>query len=216
MTRFTIPLLVLSVAALGACTDPAYVTGDYETRNDYKNTKGGALLGGLLGAGIGKATGNTAAGLVIGAGAGALMGNQLDKQAAEMRADIKNDEVKIENKGDKLVVTFPQDIVFASDSYEVQPGLEEDLKVVAGSLADYPDSVVQVVGHTDSTGSAEHNQTLSERRANAVADKLMDAGVAFERIETVGMGESNPVASNLNEEGKARNRRVEVVILPNA
>lgn len=216
MTRFTLPLLVLSVAALGACTDPAYVTGDAEARDQYKNTKTGAIIGGLLGAGVGKATGGSAlAGAAIGAGAGAIVGNSLDKQAEELRADIDNEGVTIENTGDRLIVTLPQDITFDSDSYAVRPGLANDLVAVADSLKKYPDSVVQVIGHTDSTGSAEHNQRLSENRANAVADKLMDAGVAFERIETIGKGEDQPVASNLTEEGKAQNRRVEIVILPN-
>ena len=216
MTRFTLPLLVLSVAALGACTDPAYVTGDAEARDEYKNTKTGAILGGLLGVGVAAATdANILAGAAIGAGAGALVGNSLDKQAEELRADIDNEDVTIENKGDRLVVTLPQDITFASDSYAVRASLGDELVAVADSLKKYPDSIVQVIGHTDSTGSAEHNQRLSENRANAVADKLMDAGVAFERIETIGRGEDQPIASNLTEEGKAQNRRVEIVILPN-
>lgn len=212
-----ISAIVLSVAALSACTDPGYVTGDHDTRDEYRNTKGGAILGGLIGAGVGKATtGNIAAGAVIGAGVGAIIGNDLDKQAAELRGEIDNDQVKIENAGDRLIVTLPEDILFASDSFAVRDNLADDLGAVAKSLKDYPDSVVQVIGHTDSTGSAEHNQRLSEQRANAVADKLMDAGVDFERIETIGAGENEPVASNLTEEGKAQNRRVEIVILPNA
>lgn len=216
MKKFSLPVILVSVAMLGACTDPGYVTGDADTRDEYKNTKTGAIVGGLLGAGIGKATGaNVLAGAAVGAGVGAIIGNDLDKQAAELREDIDNEDVKIENTGDKLIVTLPQDITFASDSYEVRAGLADELGAVANSLKKYPDSIVQVIGHTDSTGSADHNQGLSERRANAVADKLMDAGVAFERIETIGMGEDQPIASNLTEEGKAQNRRVEIVILPN-
>ncbi|SHI42028.1 Outer membrane protein OmpA [Shimia gijangensis] len=217
MRRFTIPLVILSVATLGACTDPAYVTGDQEARDEYRNTKGGAIIGGLVGAGVGKATGgNVLAGAAIGAGVGAIIGHDLDQQAQEIRDDVGNNGVTVENAGDRLIVTLPQDLVFESDSYVVRPDLVNDIGAVADSLKKYPDSVVQVIGHTDSSGSAEHNQTLSERRANAVADKLMDAGIAFERIETVGKGENEPVASNLNEEGKAKNRRVEIVILPNA
>ena len=215
MTRLTLSLVALSVAGLSACTDPAYVTGDYESRDKNRNAKTGAIFGGILGAGATKiAGGNAVAGAVIGAGAGALIGNQLDKQEAELRGTLDSD-VKMENTGDRLIVTLPQDILFDSDSFAVRASLTDDLRKVADSLTKYPDSVVQVLGHTDNTGSAEHNQRLSEQRANAVADKLMDAGVAFERIETIGRGEDQPVASNLNEEGKAQNRRVEIVILPN-
>lgn len=216
MKNLTFPIVILSVAALGACTDPAYVTGDQEARDEYRNTKGGAILGGIIGAGVGKAAGgNVLAGAAIGAGVGAIIGNDLDKQAQELRDDMNNDDVTIENTGDRLIVTLPHDIVFASDSYAVRADLADDLGAVSNSLKKYPDSVVQVIGHTDSSGSADHNQSLSEQRANAVADKLMDAGIAFERIETIGKGEGSPVASNLTEEGKAQNRRVEIVILPN-
>ncbi len=217
MTRFILPVLLTSAVALGACTNPGYVTGDQQTRDEYRNTKGGAILGGILGAVLGEVVADEpAAGAVIGAGVGALIGHDLDKQAAELRNDIDNENVKIVNTGDRLIVTLPEDILFASDSFAVRSDLQDDLQAVAKSLGDYPNSVVQVIGHTDSTGSAAHNQTLSERRAEAVADELWDAGVGFDRIQTVGAGENQPVASNLTEAGKAQNRRVEIVILPNA
>lgn len=217
MTRILLPALLTSALALGACTNPEYVTGDPQSRDAYRNTKSGAVLGGILGAVLGEVVADEpAAGAVIGAGFGALIGHDLDKQAAELRRDIDNRDVQIVNAGDRLIVTLPEDILFASDSFAVRHDLKDDLRAVAKSLHNYPESVVQVIGHTDSTGSAAHNQTLSERRAEAVADELMDAGVGFERIQTLGAGENRPVASNLTEEGKARNRRVEIVILPNA
>jgi outer membrane protein OmpA-like peptidoglycan-associated protein len=214
MKKSLLSICVLSLAGVTACTDPAYVTGDGQARDEYRQTKQGAIFGGILGAGLAAVTdNNVAVGAAMGAGAGALVGSALDKQEAELRQDL-DDDVQIENTGDRLIVTLPQDILFASDSYTVQPGLTDDLRTVARSLQKYPDSIVQVIGHTDNTGSAEYNQTLSELRAEAVADRLMDAGVAFERIETIGRGESDPVASNLSEAGKAQNRRVEIVILP--
>ncbi|MCW8843817.1 MAG: OmpA family protein [Rhodobacteraceae bacterium] len=214
MKKSVLTISVVSLAGLAACTDPAYVTGDGTARGEYRNTKQGAIFGGILGAGLAAVTDkNVAVGAAVGAGAGAVIGSNLDKQEAELRQDL-DDDVRIENTGDRLIVTLPQDILFASDSYAVQPGLTDDLRTVAQSLQKYPNSIVQVIGHTDNTASAEYNQTLSERRANAVADKLMDAGVAFDRIETIGRGESDPVASNLSETGKAQNRRVEIVIVP--
>ncbi|MDO5757788.1 MAG: OmpA family protein, partial [Rhodobacterales bacterium] len=152
----------------------------------------------------------------IGALGGAAIGNALDRQEAELRRDLDNERVQINNTGDRLIVTLPQDILFAVDSASVNSGLRGDLYTVASSLQNYPTSTVQVVGHTDNTGSAAYNQNLSERRANAVASVLREGGVAPNRINVYGRGEDQPVASNLTVEGKAQNRRVEIVILPSA
>jgi outer membrane protein OmpA-like peptidoglycan-associated protein len=113
-------------------------------------------------------------------------------------------------------VSFPEAILFASGSFTVRPGLNDDMFNLTKSLQRYPESTIQIVGHTDSDGDAGSNQQLSERRANAVADVLLNQGVPFQRIQTFGRGESQPIASNFTPEGKAQNRRVEIVILPNA
>jgi len=113
-------------------------------------------------------------------------------------------------------VTMPQDILFDVSSSAIQPALRTDLATVATSLQNYPDTTVQVIGHTDSTGSAAYNQSLSERRANSVANVLLDNGVPSSRVRPIGRGEDQPVASNLTPEGRAQNRRVDIVILPNA
>lgn len=209
----------LSLATMTACTDPAMV-GDGTTPTNQK-TQAGAMIGGLAGAITGAVvSSDPAKGALIGGAVGALggaaIGNALDKQEAELRASLGNGDIKITNTGDRLVVTMPQDILFAVDSHAVQPGLRNDLMSVAQSLQNYPNTKVQVLGHTDNSGEAAYNQGLSERRANAVADVLMSGGVAFERIQTFGRGEDQPVASNLTDEGKAQNRRVEIVILPTA
>jgi len=127
-----------------------------------------------------------------------------------------DEDVRIVNTGDRLILTMPQDILFDVDSATVRSVLRDDLFKVADSLRRYPDTTVQVVGHTDSDGAASYNQRLSERRANAVADVLLDGGVRGGRIRAFGEGEDQPVASNLTPEGKRQNRRVEIVILPNA
>lgn len=218
MIRANKTLLSVSGAALllvTACTDPNQVAG---TDNNQR-TRSGAIIGGIIGAGTGAAVSdNRATGALLGGAIGALggaaIGNALDRQAAELRQQLGN-EVGVVNTGDRLIVTMPQDILFATSSFTVAPGLRDDLFTVSRSLQRYPDTTVQVVGHTDSTGSASYNQTLSERRANAVADVLMEGGVPFSRIRAIGRGEDQPVASNLTPEGRAQNRRVEIVILPN-
>lgn len=223
MTNSKKPKLLLAGAALlltAACTDPGYV-GNGGTTNPNQKTQQGALIGGLTGAGLGaifsddKGKGAVIGG-IAGAAVGAGIGYSLDRQAAELRQDLNNDDIQITNTGDRLIVTMPQDILFATDSAAVNGGLRSDLIKVANSLQQYPQSTVQVIGHTDNTGSASYNQDLSERRANAVADVLLDGGVNFSRINAFGRGEDQPVASNLTEDGKAQNRRVEIVILPTA
>lgn len=219
MIRARKPLLLLSGASLllaTACTDPSQVSGT----DPNQKTKQGALLGGVLGAGVGalvsdKKGKGAVIGGILGAAGGAAVGNALDKQEAELRQQLDND-VQITNTGDRLILTMPQDILFDVDSTTIYPGLRGDLLTVAQSLNNYPDTTVQVVGHTDSDGDAGYNQNLSERRANAVADVLLEGGVPFSRVRTFGRGENQPVASNLTEEGKRQNRRVEIVILPNA
>ena len=218
MTRARTSLTLLtatSLLAVTACTDPAAMGPNDPNRQ----TKQGALLGGILGAGVGALTSKdkgkgAVVGGLAGAATGAIAGSFLDQQEADLRRQLENDRIGIRNTGDRLIVTMPQDILFAVDSSNVNSSLRGDLLTVAGSLKDYPRSRVQVIGHTDNTGSAAYNQGLSERRANAVADVLMSGGVSFNRIEAFGRGEDQPVASNLTEEGRAQNRRVEIVILP--
>ena len=111
---------------------------------------------------------------------------------------------------------MPQDVLFATDSATLRPDLTYDLRAVAGSLNRYPDSSVEVIGHTDNSGAAAYNQDLSQRRATSVAQVLRDAGVQGNRLAAYGRGEDQPVASNLTPEGRAANRRVEIIIRPSA
>ncbi|PVA09736.1 hypothetical protein DC366_11440 [Pelagivirga sediminicola] len=212
----------LLIAAVGALTLTAACDGQNMGGfgGPTNKTQSGALIGGLAGAVTGAAASDKKGkgaliGGAIGALGGAAIGNALDKQEAELRRDLDNDRVLINNTGDRLIVTLPQDILFAVDSANVNSALRGDLLTVADSLQNHPGSSVQVVGHTDNSGSATYNQKLSERRANAVAAVLMDGGVGFNRINAFGRGEDQPIASNLTAQGKAQNRRVEIVILPN-
>ncbi len=208
-------LLVAGSFALSGCLDPGP-----EPKNGNTRTQNGALIGAGLGAVFGatRESGsdrvkNAAIGAAIGAGVGAIIGNQLDKQAAELRGSM-SDDVKIVNTGDRLVVTMPQDILFDVDSTYVRPGLRSDLGKLAANLRKYPNTTVDVVGHTDNTGAASYNQNLSSRRASAVAAVLMDSGVTPSRVRSYGRGEDEPIATNLTPEGRHQNRRVEIVIRP--
>lgn len=217
ISRLLLPVGLSAAFVLGACTDP----GTLRVQDDpNQNAKQGALLGGLIGAGVGAIANDSnpglgaVAGAAIGAAGGGLIGNQLDRQAAELRQQLANDGITIVNAGDRLIVTVPNDITFDTDSATVRPALRADLVRVGQNLVNYPNSNVQIIGHTDSDGEAGYNQTLSERRANAVADVLQANGVSYARIATIGRGENQPIASNLTPEGKAQNRRVEIVIVP--
>lgn len=213
------PFLIAATAALtlSACTDTST-----PTNNPNQRTGEGALVGGLLGAVAGAALGDdpgsrrrgAAIGAVVGAGVGAAVGNNLDKQAAELQQSMDS-RVQIINTGNALIVRMPQDILFPVDSANVNPGLQDDLRALAGNLQRYPNSTVQVVGHTDNTGTAAYNQNLSERRASAVSSVLIGAGVSSSRIRSFGRGESEPLTSNLTVEGRAQNRRVDITIIPN-
>jgi outer membrane protein OmpA-like peptidoglycan-associated protein len=215
-------IAMVSVLGLTACTDPSYMNNGQSQQST--KTQRGALLGGAIGGVLGAISGddarerktNAVKGAIIGAAGGAIIGNQLDKQEAELRQSLGNENVTIQNTGDRLIVTMPQDILFATDSSTLRPDLRSDLRVVASNLMAYPDTDVQVVGHTDNTGDAAYNQSLSERRAQSVASVLIGEGVSSARVQTIGRGESQPVSSNLTPEGRSQNRRVEIVILPRA
>lgn len=208
-------LAACGLVALSACTDPSQLDPN------ANHTQQGAIVGGALGTVAGlAATGGTARGALVGAaagaGAGALVGNRIDRQAAELRAAMGNDAVVINRVGDNLVVSLPQDILFDIDSTVVRADLSDELRALSQNLNQYPDTRAEIVGHTDDTGSASYNQDLSLRRAQAVATIIMDNGVAPTRVSTFGRGETAPVASNQTEDGRARNRRVDIVIRPAA
>jgi len=190
-----------------------------QTAQDNPNTTAGALLGALGGAAVGTLFGgddrrNALVGAGIGLLAGAAVGNYLDNQERELRADLAGTGAEVTRDGDQLLVNFPSNITFATDSSEIRPSFYRVLDDVSATLNRYPQSYLDVVGHTDSTGSNEYNQALSERRASAVANYFRSQGVAPARIASYGLGETQPIASNATAEGRAENRRVELRIIP--
>lgn len=218
MTRKLIPaaLALSALVGLSACEDPKISSPDDPHARTKDSAMAGAAIGALFGKVAGNDSGDVVRGAIVGAGVGALIGNQLDKQAAELRQNMSNGEVDIINTGDSLIVRMPQDILFAFDSDVVRPDLRRDLRVLADNLTRYPDSSVSVVGHTDNIGSDSYNNALSLRRARSVADVLISEGVRYSRVRVDGRGRFEPVASNATEAGRAQNRRVEIIIRPNA
>ena len=217
---FKTPLIVasLSIFALSACmVDPNAFPNDPNGR-----TKGGAvtgaLIGGVLAANSGgkNSFGKTLVGAGIGAAIGGVIGQNLDQQAADLRA--VNGNFTVTNNGSYLVVNMPQDLLFATGSAALRPDLTQDIKAIANNLQQYPNSQIEVIGHTDNTGSSALNQDLSQRRAVSVAEVLRGTGVPNARIAAFGRGEDQPLpnASNLTPEGRAQNRRVEIIIRPTA
>ncbi|WP_341861027.1 OmpA family protein [Gymnodinialimonas sp. 57CJ19] len=219
MARHIKPLILATASAL-ALTACVGNTVAPTTANGQNRTRDGAVIGGLLGGFLGAtASGenqgrNAVLGAAAGAAAGGLIGNALDRQAQDLRGALSNDRILIENTGSELVVTMPEGILFDVDSAAIRAGLQADLRALANNLNQYPATDVQVVGHTDNTGSAGYNQDLSTRRAQGVAGVLLEAGVAPSRVRSSGRGESEPIATNLTPEGRQQNRRVEVIIRP--
>jgi len=177
----------------------------------------GAGGGAVVGAVIGKATGNTAAGILIGAAiggaAGAVIGGYMDKQAAEMEQDLQG--ARIERIGEGIKITWGSGLLFDIDRADLRPEAQAELVKLARILNKYPDTNIEVDGHTDATGTEEHNMQLSMRRSESVATFLAVQNVMRDRLHAVGFGELKPVASNDNAEGRQLNRRVEVAIWAN-
>lgn len=182
--------------------------------NTVKGGVIGGVGGGVVGGVIGNQFGNTALGAVIGAvvggTAGALIGNNMDKQAEELEQELEN--AKIERVGEGILISFDSGILFGYDSSTLQPEAKANISKLADILKKYPDSNVLITGHTDSDGSENYNQTLSEKRAKSVSDYAMYRGISSSRLSIVGLGENEPVASNDTADGKQLNRRVEIAI----
>ncbi|WP_191858257.1 OmpA family protein [Hanstruepera ponticola] len=179
---------------------------------------GGAVLGAIIGNNAGKG-GNGELGAVIGGvvggAAGVIIGNQMDKQAQKIEEEIPG--AQVERVDDAIVVTFDENsgVYFATDKYNINSASQETLNKLIGVFKEYPDTNILVVGHTDSVGSEDYNMTLSKNRANAVTDYLSGNGISRGRLNTNWFGETQPMHDNSTAAGRAKNRRVNVAILPN-
>lgn len=212
--RITASLAAASLLATSACvTDPN--TGQKKVSRTAIGAGGGALAGLLIGGLIGGGTGRIV-GAGIGGIAGGLIGHRMDQQIRELKEQTAGTGVDVSatDDGQAILVSLPNGVTFDFNSYALKPEFRETLDKIAASLNKYPESLVDVYGHTDAVGSNEYNQTLSENRARTVASYLTVQGVSSARIRSQGFGETMPVASNDTEEGRARNRRVEIKIVP--
>lgn len=185
-----------------------------------KKNKGaviGAGAGTVVGGAIGKAAGNTMLGAILGAAvggaAGAYIGNYMDKQAAEMKRDLTG--AKVERVGEGIKITFDSGLLFDVDKATLKPQSMENLKKLAATLQKYEDTNILLEGHTDNTGSDEHNLELSRLRAQAVANYLATLQVSSTRFTIMGYGETQPLASNETVDGRQANRRVDLAVMAN-
>ncbi len=207
--------LMAAMLPLSACvTDPE--TGQRTISKAALGGVGGALGGYLLGDLIGGRSDRTEkiVGAGIGALAGAGVGYYMDEQERKLRQQTAGTGINVIRDGDNLVLDMPSEVTFGLDSANIDAGFRNTLDQVASTLTQYEKTYVDVMGHTDSTGSDAYNQSLSERRASAVASYLTSRGVQSARLATRGYGESQPKASNLDEAGRAANRRVEIRLVP--
>jgi outer membrane protein OmpA-like peptidoglycan-associated protein len=207
----SLPLLV-SVVGLGAGLTGCASLSNKE-RGAIIGAGTGAAAGGLIGNSNGSTTRGAIIGAVVGGAAGAIIGHQMDQQAKELDQNIAG--AKVERVGEGIQVTFDSGLLYDFNSNVVRPEARTNLRELAKSLSKYPDSNLLIAGHTDSVGTDDYNQRLSERRAQAAADYLVSQGVDRARINTRGLGEAEPVAANATDEGRQQNRRVEVAIYAN-
>jgi len=210
---------VLGVVVLvGGCKTLDPYTGEEQTSNATR----GALIGAATGAVVGLVSGDDAVErrkrALIGAGVGALAGGSIgyymDRQEEKLRAELEGTGVSVTRIGDNITLNMPGNVTFATDSSDLSPAFFEVLDSVSTVLKEFDQTIVEVAGHTDSTGTETYNQDLSERRASSVSQYLQARKVSNERLITVGMGELRPIAENGTVGGRQANRRVEITMVP--
>lgn len=210
-------LVLLSTITLLVFTSCA--TSNKTQKGAAYGAGGGAIAGALIGQLIGGDTEGTLIGAAIGAAvggaAGAGVGHMMDNQERDMRQALANSEATaIRREGNLLAVTLKGDFSFDHDSATLKPGLYSEIGRIANVMLQYPDTVIRVEGHTDSTGTEEYNLELSARRAVTVKNLIVEKGISPYRLETVTFGETRPIATNETEAGRQMNRRVEIKIAP--
>ena len=207
MKHFLILFSAISIIAAGCKT----------MTKSQKGAAIGVAGGGAVGAVVGKALGNTAMGAIIGAAAGGvagtIIGKKMDQQADDMKKVL--DEAEVKRVGEGIVVNFKEKVLFGFDRSDLSSNAQQNLDKLVDVLKKYPDTNIEILGHTDNKGSNAYNMDLSQKRAGSAANYLKNNGISSSRIATKGLGETDPVATNDTDEGRAANRRVEFVITAN-
>lgn len=212
----TLSLLAAAALVVAGCESNPY-SGEH--RRTATGATIGAGAGALLGVGVSGSSDRGQGALIgaaVGATVGGLIGRQMDQQEAALRRDMQGTGVDVYRDGDTIRLQASDSITFDTGRADVKPQFRSTLEQIATSIRQYPGTVVRVEGHTDSTGSAALNQSLSENRAKSVASYLIERGIGPERIQAFGYGYSRPIADNATAAGRAQNRRVEVLIIPQA
>ena len=202
------------VATLVACQTIDPYTGEQKTSNAAKGAGIGAASGAIIGAIAGGDRKGAAIGAGIGLLAGAGVGHYMDQQEAKLRAQLQGTGVSVTRQGDNIVLNMPGNITFPTNQSAINANFYPVLDSVALVLEEFEKTLVDVVGHTDSTGSDTINQPLSEDRAASVGAYLTSRGVIPQRVATAGVGSRYPIAGNDTAEGRALNRRVEITLTP--
>ncbi|MBW8852556.1 MAG: OmpA family protein [Xanthomonadales bacterium] len=217
--RLPVAAALATSLLIGGC---ATYTGQTSDPNDPNRTRNGALIGAAIGAVAGILSGDDALErrqrALVGAGVGAIAGGAVgayqDRQEAELRRRTAGTGIEVTRDGDVIKLNLPDAVTFDFNSAALKPQFYPALDQVAGTMADYNQTVVEISGHTDSVGSDDYNQKLSEQRAASVSNYLVGKGLMRQRFEVVGMGERYPIASNDTDAGRAQNRRVEIRVVP--
>lgn len=207
--------LAVLASFLAACTTTNPYTGDQQ----ISKTAGGAAIGALAGAGVGLLAGgddrrNALIGAGVGALAGGVIGNVMDQQEAELRQQLQGTGVSVTRNGNQIILNMPSNVTFATNQDAISTAFYPTLNSVALVLNKYAQTLVDINGHTDSTGNPQSNLDLSQRRAFSVSTYLSNQRVDGRRFRVQGLGDTQPVASNANSAGRAQNRRVEIQITP--
>ena len=218
-SKVSTALLIATSLLASSC---ATYTGQTNAPDDPNRTRNDALIGAAIGAVAGILSGDDAlerrqralVGAGVGAVAGGAVGVYQDRQEAELRRRTAGTGIEVTRDGDVIKLTLPDGVTFDFNRADLKPQFYPALDQVASTMAEYNQTVVEVSGHTDSVGSDEYNQRRSEQRATAVANSLSGRGLMRERFEVVGMGERYPVADNNSDYGRAKNRRVEIRVVP--
>lgn len=216
------PKYILALTLLAVFVSGCETLDPYTREEQTSKATKGALIGAAAGAVVGLISGDDAVerrqrALIlagVGALAGGAIGNYQDRQEAQLRAELEGTGVSVTRIGDNITLNMPGNVTFATDSSDLSPAFFDVLNSVGKVLGEFEQTVVEVAGHTDSTGSDSYNLSLSERRAQSVTSYLTSQGVIPQRIISVGMGEKYPVADNSNASGRQANRRVEITLVP--